>query len=240
MFPIIIFMNRIVLGLILIMTAGCALRRDPMKDIRDDRRKIEETLEGEVSLKADREKLAELRKEIPEDKQKSNDELALFLNLMGQGTEPPHIVREKFQALVQKRRSAFREKVQQLRDDYKTEETRRRDEFLKDLKLKRDAFLKRRRDSKANREFFADQEKQRNRFFADERERRRSFESELNAQSKDFDSYMRERTKEFNELFRLYSKKYSEKPKEKKAVTGDVSDFEKLKTIETTPLGTEN
>jgi hypothetical protein len=46
------------------------------------------------------------------------------------------------------------------------------------------------------------------------------FEAEVTAQTIDFESDMREKLKEFNEQYRLYSKAFSQKPKEKKAVTG--------------------
>ena len=200
-----------------------------------DREKIKSELE--VSLKSDREQLSELRKEIPEDKQKSNDEMALFLSLMKQGTEP-NLVREKFSSIVSKKRTSFRAKVTRLREDFRKEETRKREDFLKEHKTRREDFAKSKHDQKANREFFSEQDKLRQRYFADERDRRQSFESELNAQSKDFESYMRERTNEFNEQYRLYSKQFSEKPKEKKAVTGEAGGFDKLKNMDASPLGT--
>ncbi len=237
--------------IIVILLPSCKGRGKRPDQIRaEDRQKIHNSLEQEMSLKADREQLAELRKDIPDEKQKQNDELALYLTLMKQGTEQPNIVRERYHALVQKRRSAYRDKVQKLREDFRTGETKRREDFLKKQKEKRDAFAKKKPDSKATREFFSEQDKERTRTFAEERERRQSFEAELNAQSKDFESYMRERSNEFNEQFRLYSKQYSEKPKEKKAVTGEAGPenssgsgargFDKLKEVPSTPLGTDN
>jgi hypothetical protein len=197
--------------------------------------------ELEISLKADRDQFAELRKEVPQEKQKKNDELALYLEVMRQGTEQPSIVRERFSAIVQKRRDGFRNKVMRLREDFRKDETRRREDFLKEHKNRRDSFAKKKHDSQESREFFAEQEQLRQRFFADERDRRQSFESEISSQSKDFESFMRERNNEFNERFRIYSKKFYEKPKETKAVTGDSGGgFDKLKNMEAAPLGTDN
>ena len=51
---------------------------------------------------------------------------------------------------------------------------------------------------------------------------------------------MRERNNEFNEQYRLYSKQFSEKPKEKKAVTGEAGGFDKLKNMDASPLGTDH
>ncbi len=216
------------------LLAGCKLSPSPKQ--MADRKAVQQEL-GEVSLKADRQELSELRKEIPIETQKQNDELALYLNLMKQGTEQPSLVREKYSSLVYQQRSEFREKVRKLREKYRLEETKRRDQFLSEQKKKRDSYLKKKRRPEETREFFAGQDKDRLSFFADERSRRGNFESEVNAQSKDFDSYMRERQKEFDEQYRLYSKKFSEKPKASKAITGD--EFRKLQEAPATPLGTE-
>ncbi|MGE4133100.1 MAG: hypothetical protein AB7F86_15770 [Bdellovibrionales bacterium] len=206
---------------------------------KEDRQKVEETLAPEVSLKEDREKLAEMRKEIPEEKQQANDEQAVFLNLMNQGTEPPSRVYERFQVMQRKHRASFNAKVKKLRDDYKKEETKRRDEFLKKSKVERDSFVKTKHERKETQDFFSAQDVERREFFADERDRRKNFESEIDSQVKDFNSYMRIKMNEFNEQYRLYSKKYYEKPKPKPAVTGE-DEFQKLKKMNATPLGTDH
>lgn len=205
--------------------------------IAQDRAKVESELGSEIYLKEDRSKFAELRKEIPAETQKNNDELALFLNLMKQGRENPQDIRVKFQALVQTRRTSFRDKFQKLRNDFRNDEVKRREKFLADQKSKRDSYLKRKHDPKASREFFQEQEKERAGFFADERARRLAFEAELSTQSKDFDSFMRERQKDFDEQYRIYSKEFSQRPKDKNAVTGD--EFKRLEETKGSPLGTE-
>lgn len=224
--------------LLLPLLAACVTRNRAAANRAEDRKNIHEELNDEMSLKADRENLKEIRKDIPAETKKQNDELALFLELMNQGTENPQLVRDKFQMMVQKKRTAFRDKVAKLRESYREEETKRRDDELNRAKSKRDSFLRKKHDAKATREFFAQSEKERLAFASDERERRQAFEAELNSQSKDFDSYMRERQKDFDEQYRLYSKKFSEKPKDKKAATGD--EFKRLDSTPATPLGTEN
>lgn len=201
-----------------------------------DREKVQNELE--ISLKADRDHLAELRKDIPEEKRKSNDELALQLGIMKQGTEQPSVIRDRYNGMVQKRREAFRNKAQRLREDFRKEETKRREEFLKAHQRRREDFSKSKHDTTENREFFAEQDKLRQRYFSDERDRRQAFESEINSQSKDFESYMRERGKEFDEQHRAYSKQFYEKSKNSKAVTPDSSSFDKLKKMEAEPLKT--
>lgn len=225
----------------LIFVTGCASSEKPSnEEVRnEDRKKIQDTLAEEQSLSADRKDLEDLRKEIPEETKKSNDELAFYLQMMRQGTEQPQNVRDKFQNLVRKRRNSYRDKVTKLRDGFKREETKRREDFLTGQKAKRDEYLKTKHDAKTTRDYFSEQEKDRQSFFADERERRSSFESELASQSKDFESYMKEKQNEFNEQYRLYSKKFSERPKEKKAVTGDVMEPKRLEDMPTEPLGTD-
>src|SRR4051812_45228558 len=105
----------------LLLTAGCA-QTGGHSSRDDDRRKIQNELSGEMSLKADRDQLAEMRKQIPAEKQKSNDELALSLNLMKQGSEQPSVVRDKFTTLVEKKRSSFRDKITKLRESYRQSE----------------------------------------------------------------------------------------------------------------------
>ena len=239
--------NKMMMSPLLVFTiavalTGCASR----SQLEQDRQQVQDQLLGEISLKADRDRFAELREEIPKNQQQTNDELALYLQLMGQGTEQPGVVRDKFQVLVQKRRLKFREKVSKLREQYKAEETKRRDEFLAEQKSKRNSFISRRNDSKTSRAFFAEQDKMRLAFFAEERERRANFEGEILAQSKDFESYMKERNNEFNEQYRLYSKGYYERKVQKaeaKAVTGQgpgpgSDDFSGMDQVPTTPLGT--
>lgn len=223
----------------LILSACVGPRKKAPAEIRaEDRETVKEALGSEVSLKEDREKFSEFRKDIPPEKQKSNDELALFLNLMRQGNENPNQVRDKFRSLVHNKRSTFREKAQRLREDYRKEETRRRDDFMDGQKKQRESYFARKRSPTEVRRFYADQDKERAQFFSDERDRRQNFEAEMNAQSKDFDSYMRERQKEFDEQYRLYTKKYSERPKDKKAATGD--EFKRLDEAPASPLGTED
>jgi hypothetical protein len=225
---------------VLFLFACAGNRKSPQAIRAEDRQTIRTELAEESSLKADREQLAELRKNIPPEKQAENDELALQLTLMKQGAEQPNFVRERFNAMVRKKRASFRQKSQELRDDYRREELRRREEFMSGQRNKRESFMKRKPGAKEVHDFVSDQERTRQRFFADERDRRQNFESEMVAKSKDFDAYMRERQSEFNEQFRIYSKKFSERPKERKAVTGEEDEFDRLRDMQATPLGTED
>lgn len=231
-------MRSLSLVAIILITACASRARKAENDRQADRAQIEAQLQSETSLKADRSELAEIRADIPDEKQRENDELALFLKLMGQGTEQPSTVRDKFARLVTNKRSSFREKIEKLRAEYKAAETKRREDFTKAAQKKRDRYFIKKRDLKASQNFMSEQEKERLRVAAEERERRQSFEAELSTRSKDFESYMRERTNDFNEQLRLYSKKFSEKPRETKAVTGD--DFRRMDEMPAKTLGTED
>ncbi len=205
---------------------------------------VREELEGEISLKADREALSELRAAIPEEKKQNNDELALLLQLMGEVKLKPSDIQGRYQTLTQKHRKKFRDRVMRLRDQYRREEGKRRESFLKEQKELRDDFKRQKSDREQTREFFKDQDRRRQEFFANEKDRRKDFESEIQAQSKDFDSYMREKQKEFSEQLRLYSKRYHESEKEKSKKNSNSSDpshalkeFEVMKDKASTPLG---
>lgn len=221
------------------LLSSCAQNPPSVSQVRqDDRKTVDQELSSEMSLKADRQELSDLRNQIPAEKQKSNDELALYLQLMHQGTEQPQVVHDKFSALVERHRTSFREKVQKLRENYRRGEAKRRDAFLDGQKNARASYTSSKRTPEQMQEFFASQDSERKNFFADERDRRTSFESEISVQSKDFASYMREKVNEFNEQYRLYSKKFSERPVDKKAVTGEGNEPKKIDQVPSTPLGT--
>ncbi len=225
-----------VLALLLLASTGCAVAPD--RDRADDRKKVEDELSGEMSLKADREQLKDMRKEIPQERRKTNDELALYLQLMKQGTEQPENVRDKFTTIVQKKREGFREKVARLRENYHRSEQKRRDEYLEEQKAKRDHFMSSKHKSNETQEFYSDQDRDRQDFFSGERSRRQSFEAEIDSQSKDFDSYMREKNNEFNEQYRIYAKAFSDKEKQKKAA--ERGEFNQMDQAPAKHLGTED
>ncbi|MCB0383994.1 MAG: hypothetical protein KDD43_01275 [Bdellovibrionales bacterium] len=179
----------------------------------DDGRPV---LDEEISLKADRSHLADLRKDIPEEKQIENDEKALMLELMGQLKLHPSKVRSKWGDLVRKKREQHRRNVKKWRDEYTRKEKQRREDFLAKAKDEREDFKKTKVDREQSKRFYAEQDRKRRDFFADERDKRKDFESEVKAQSKEFDSYVRERDREFNEQHRHYSKRWADQEKQKR------------------------
>lgn len=198
----------------LVILVGCQSSPSPESPAPSDQVRTE--LSGEISLKADREELAELRKAIPEEKRQANDELAVLLGLLGEVKLRPSEAQERYQRLTLKRREQFRKKVAKLREDFRREESRRKDKFLKAHSSARDEFKKGKPERERTKEFYDEQDRNRRDFFSSEQERRKDFESEIQTQSKDFDSYMREKQKEFSEQMRLYSKRFYEVEREKR------------------------
>lgn len=190
--------------------------------------KVQEELKEEISLRADRSHLDELRKEIPDEKRRANDELALLTHLLTEVKMPPSEVQARYQRIVRTRREAFRKKVSQLRNNFNRTEKKRRDDFLNESKRAREEFKKIKADREYTKEFFADQEAKRRTFFDAEKDRRKAFESELRSQTQDFEAYMRERNKEFQEQARLYAKRYHELKREQ-ALSSQNKDVKHIK-----------
>ena len=174
-------------------------------------------LEEEVSIKADRSALDELRKDIPEEKRVENDEKALILELMGELKLHPSKVRSKWGTLVRKKRDKHRKTLKKWRSDYSRDEKKRREEFTKKAKKEREDFRRGKPDREKTKEFYADQDRERKEFFGNERDKRKEFESDVRSKSKEYDSYMREKNREFNEQHRLYYKRWQAREKEKRA-----------------------
>lgn len=178
--------------------------------------KVQEELEDEISLKADRSHLEELRKDVPEDKKQANDELALIVQLLNDTKLAPSDIQSRYQRTTHKHRDKFRKKVKQLRESFNKVERKKRDEFIREQKQARDKFMKTKADRERSKEFFDEQDLKRREFFANASDRRKEFEDEIKIQSKDFDSHMRERGREFNEQFRLYTRRYHQKQREER------------------------
>jgi len=219
----------------LLILVGCQTAKGPEEAAPSDQ--VRSELSQEISLKADREELAELRKEIPEEKKQANDELAVLLNLMGEVKLKPSDVQGRVQEIMRERRGEFRKKVTKLRENFRKEEAKRKEKFLKEQKAAREDFKPDKGDRDKTKEFYSGQDERRREFFANEADRRKDFESEIKTQSADFDSYMREKQREFSEQARLYSKRYYELEKEKREAAKNPPKPAGVKPTEPTPLG---
>ena len=230
-----------------------ACHSTPARDSSQGAEMVRAELKDEISLKADRTGLGELRSQIPEEKRAENDELAVILKLMNENQIKPSDLQSRYSQLVQKKRNAFRNKVSHVREKFKGQETKQREDFLSEQKTAREEFKKNKTDRKQTADFFSQQDKARLSFFADLTSARKDFEIELQIQTKDFDSYMQERQREFAEQIRLYSKSFHELEKERATgageggaaaqprvivtpETGVSKEFEEMSNVPATPL----
>lgn len=172
--------------------------------------------ETEMSLKADRSELDALRKDIPEEIKKQNDEIALIMSfIVRDSEEEPNRVRDRFNTAIRKKREAIDKKISRAREDFTKHERADRDAFLKKAKAERDEYLsKRKRSADDRKRFFDDQEDRRKSFFADQADKRKDFESETQALRKDNEDFTREKQSAFNEEWRAYQTRYNERKKQ--------------------------
>lgn len=200
----------------LLLTASCGIttkRGSFADDETSDGSQKAATEADEYSIKEDRSHLSELRKEIPQETQKKNDELAVVLDLMKELKLHPSAIRSRFDRVVRKKRDRFNKKLRRERDAYNKDERKKRDAFLRDLKKKRAEFKKRdikEKTREARNIFNQDYKEKRDDFFNDAKEKRIERESEWKIQRKEFYDYIKEKRNEFNDEMRSYNKRYYE------------------------------
>ncbi len=165
----------------------------------------------EISLKADRSSLDELRKDIPEEKRKENDELALILQVMNAKDKKPFEIREKFNSIMRKKREEFSKSQRRIREDFSRRERDEREKFSKEQKETSDRFYRHKPSSEERRNFSQDHSSRQQKYYADSRERRQAFEEDMRSKEKDFSALVTEKNKEFEEHFKGYQKEYKEK-----------------------------
>ncbi len=165
----------------------------------------------EVSLKEDRAQLDELRKDIPEDVRRDNDEVAFILKNMATMEEEASKVRDRFNTAVRKRRDKMDKQLRKEREDFSKTERSTREDFLKKLQSEREDFNSSKRDSKERKKFFDKQDGVRKEFFADQSEKRKDFEGNVTERRKAFEDYVREQSNKFNQEHRAYSQAYVER-----------------------------
>lgn len=177
-------------------------------------------VEDKYSLKADLEAFAEVRKNIPEDKRKENDERAFMDQMMSDLSKSPSEIRNRFSSIVYKKRNLFNKDMIKARESFSKNEKKMRDEFNKEQSEVRKSFQKKKVSSEERKEFFEDVEAKRKDFYLDIKEKRDEFEADVREKRRNFDDYIRSKTDEFNQLHRDYIKRYEENKKSQ-------SDFKK-------------
>lgn len=170
----------------------------------------------EISLKADRSEFDELRKDMPAEVRKENDELAGILQLLRNPNgeyERPEKIRERFSKIMRDKRERNDKQFRQEREDFNRLEKDKRAEFTENQKSEKEDFLGDKPTSEKRKRFFDKQEEKRSRFYDDAREKRRSFEAEISTRRRNFEDYVREKTNLFNAELRNYQKEYDERRK---------------------------
>jgi hypothetical protein len=172
-------------------------------------------VDEKYSLTSDRKELDELRKNIPEEKKKENDELAFLSQLFADQSKSPSQIREKFDSLLRKKRDLFQKDMSKARETFVKDERKRREAFNKEQEEARNDFKKHKSSREQNSEFYSNLDGKRKDFSAAEREKRDEFESDMRDKRKNFEDYARERSSEFNQELRAYTKTYDELQKAK-------------------------
>lgn len=183
-----------------------------------DKPATREELKSEVSLKKDREDLAELRKNIPDEIKKSNDRLAEVLTRWKQHKTPPDELREKFDDEIRKMRAEFEKRVTRRREDFNKHIAAKRKDFQEKQKETREDFLSEKPKSEKRSAFMDRQSEDRDRFNSDLRDERDEFEDLVKEERKNFESDVANRRTEFRQEFPEYQRVYKEmKAAEEKA-----------------------
>lgn len=174
-------------------------------------------VDEKYSLTADRQALENIRKDIPPEKRKSNDDLAFMDQLFADDSKPPSEIRDRFDSEVEKKRELFQRDMYHKREAYSHDEKKRRDEFMKGLEEERKEFQKKKSTSDERSSFYGELDGKRRDFYSDEREKRDEYESDMRDKRKNFEDYVRGKTDEFNQRYRAYSKRYEDIQKEKQS-----------------------
>jgi len=165
---------------------------------------------GETSLSDDQKKIEEMRKGIPPEKRKQNDELKAVLELFGEVRQPPEQIRDKYQRIMQRAQDEFRHRTQKEREEFDRNERKTRDKFMADLKSEREEFDRKKHDSEKRKSFYDDQDSRRRSFNATERDKRDDFNTRARQVSDDFRSDAHEKELEFTSQYRAYTQRYND------------------------------
>lgn len=206
------FLSIILISFLLILDLGC--KSTGPKNTYNSESDINRPLVDEkYSLKQDRQAFDEIRKEIPTEIKKTNDEMAFVMGLMSDIERKPESIRNTFDSVARKKRDLFSKDASKERELFTKTERKERDLLLKALKDERDQFMKEKHKKEERDEFFKNQETKRKEFFAAEKEKREDFESNSREKRKNFEDYMRERTNYFNQELSIFRKKHDEHKK---------------------------
>lgn len=167
-------------------------------------------VEDKYSLRADREALESLRKDIPAEVRKENDEKAFMDGMMSDLSRNPSEVRSRFSSVLNKKRDLFNKDMNKARETFNQEQRKEREAFTAEQGELRKSFSGKKVDAAERRAFFDDLDLKRKNFYANQKEKRDEFEAGSRDKRKDFDDYVKSKNDEFNQLHRDYTKRFEE------------------------------
>lgn len=170
-------------------------------------------VDEKYSLKQDREALANLRKEIPEEVRRDNDEKAFMAEMMSDLSRSPMDVRNQFTRILTKKRELFSKDMNKTREKFSNDIKSKRDEFSRQQTSARTSFAGQKKTADERSEFYNRLDSERREFNSEQQQKRDEFESDMRDKRKNFDDYIRAKTDEFNQLHRDYIKRYDEDKK---------------------------
>lgn len=192
--------------LCLLFSGGCALKSktpDHPGALVDEK----------YSLKEDREAFANLRKDIPEEVRRDNDEKAFMAEMMADFSRTPAEVRNQFSRILNKKRELFSKDMSKAREKFNQEQKSKREEFSKNQSNARSRFAGQKKTSAERTDFYSRLDGDRREFNSEQQSLRDEFEADMREKRKNFDDYIRAKTDEFNQLHRDYAKRYDEDKK---------------------------
>jgi len=165
---------------------------------------------GEVSVKEDQDKLNEMRKDIPEEKKKTNDRLGEMLKRWKDDRMAPERLRDKFSDEIRKQRTEIEKRHKREREDFTRGQQDSRKAFQEKQKDAREDFLSSKPKSEKREQFISRQGEDRDRFNSDAHDARDEFEERIKDERKEFESDISDRWSEFRSEYPEYVKAYNE------------------------------
>ena len=193
-----------------LLLAACASDDKPSNRYRSDNSENRPLVEGKYTLSGDREEMETYRNEVPENRRRENDELALVMGGMSGYEKTPSQVREEFDSLLRKRREKFQNGLQREREDFTKVERKSREDFLKAQSDQRKEFMSTKHQKEEQSEFHRALDDKRKEYMGNQREKRDDFESDVRERRKNFEDYVRGKRIQFEQEYRSYVKKYNE------------------------------
>lgn len=173
----------------------------------------ETLVDAKYSLQADREALEELRKDIPPETKKENDEKAFFDQLMADESRHPSEVQNQFTKMMNKKRDLFNKDMNKVREQFNGQQKKARESFTEEQSSLRKDFSRQKATPNERKEFFDKLEGKRKDFYSQQKEQRDEFEADFRDKRKNFEDYVRAKNAEFNQLYRDYGRRYQERKK---------------------------